>query len=210
MRTANTAGRLSSILLGISFLSLLVSCDSTDPITKPEPGEPVLQDEWKLQTTGAQLHAVWGSSSKDVFAAGTNGTILHYDGVSVTSTASGTDSWRLTGIWGSSGDNVFAADGEGPILHYDGRYWRPWTAANGNEGFDNVWGSSEDDVYFAGSHSLHSSLQRLRLRQHFDHRVGESQKRMGIVVPRCVCRRVWGNHTALRRQSVDLIAVRTV
>ena len=37
---------------------------------------------WSLIESGTQrmLNAVWGSSESDVFAAGTLGTILHYDG----------------------------------------------------------------------------------------------------------------------------------
>lgn len=37
---------------------------------------------WSAMSSGttADLHAVWGSSSSDVFAVGTDGTILHYEG----------------------------------------------------------------------------------------------------------------------------------
>jgi hypothetical protein len=41
--------------------------------------------------TGAHLMSVWGTSSNDVYAVGSNGTILHYDGTAWSQMASGTD-----------------------------------------------------------------------------------------------------------------------
>src|SRR5439155_245664 len=48
------------------------------------------------------LYGVWGSGRKDVFAVGTGGTILHYDGTSWTVQPSGTPQ-VLYGVWGSRG-----------------------------------------------------------------------------------------------------------
>ena len=37
---------------------------------------------WSRMSSGTKntLESVWGSSGRDVFAVGANGTILHYDG----------------------------------------------------------------------------------------------------------------------------------
>jgi len=63
------------------------------------------------------LYGVWGSSGNDVFAVGSDGNILHYDGSSWTPMTSGTAN-ALDGVWGSSGNDVFAVGSGGNILHY--------------------------------------------------------------------------------------------
>jgi len=65
------------------------------------------------------LSGVWGSCSHDVFAAGSRGTILHYDGVRWRAMSSGTAN-DLYGVWGSGGSDVFAVAWGGTILHYGG------------------------------------------------------------------------------------------
>ncbi len=80
-------------------------------------------DEWtEVYTYWEGLHAVWGSSSSDVFAVGTNGAIVHYNG-STWSPMSITTSHDLFGVWGSSASDVFAVWSGGTILHYDGSAW---------------------------------------------------------------------------------------
>jgi hypothetical protein len=54
---------------------------------------------------GTSQGGVWGSSGSDVFAVGSNGTILHYDGSSWSSMTSGTSAW-LFGVGGSSGSGA--------------------------------------------------------------------------------------------------------
>jgi hypothetical protein len=53
------------------------TCDADGTVTQVTAG-----DDWSPMTSGTthSLHAVWGSSSSDVFAAGSGGTILHYSG----------------------------------------------------------------------------------------------------------------------------------
>ena len=70
-------------------------------------------DAWSRMSssTSVQLTGVWGSSSSDVFAVGTLGTILHYDGNAWNVMISGTMMWvdgSCYGVWGSSSSDVFA------------------------------------------------------------------------------------------------------
>jgi hypothetical protein len=108
--------------------------------------------EWDWQNPlpqGNPLRGVWGSSGSDVFAVGWGGTILHYDGVGWTATASGTTVW-LEGVWGSSGTDVFAVGRWGTILHYDGVAWSPMSSGT-TAWLEGVWGSSGSDVFAVGN-----------------------------------------------------------
>ena len=73
---------------------------------------------WSYSTVGADLNAVWGSSATDVYAVGSSGTILHFDGNAWQAIPSGTTA-TLYGVGGSSATDVYVT-GDGTILHYDG------------------------------------------------------------------------------------------
>jgi len=64
---------------------------------------------WDLMTTPTteNLRDVWGTSDTNVYAVGTNGTILHFDGKNWKLQPSGV-TWPLGGVWGSSSSNVYA------------------------------------------------------------------------------------------------------
>jgi hypothetical protein len=66
---------------------------------------------------GNSLLSVWGSSPSNVFAVGTGGTILHYNGSMWSPMVSGTTNF-LNAVWGSSSSDVFAVGDGGTILHY--------------------------------------------------------------------------------------------
>jgi hypothetical protein len=87
-----------------------------------------------------------------VFAAGSAGTIITFDGSGWSAMNSGiTDELsQLKGIWGTSSSNVIAVGTFGTILHYDGMSWSPM--ASGTTDFLNsVWGSSADTVFAVGT-----------------------------------------------------------
>ena len=81
---------------------------------------------------GNDLHAVWGSVADNVYAAGTNGAILHYGG-SAWSIMNSPTTGDLNGIWGLSGNDIFAVGSVSyknithyltpTIIHYDGTTW---------------------------------------------------------------------------------------
>jgi hypothetical protein len=107
-----------------------------------------------LYTSG--LQAIWGSSSTDVFAVGSKGTILHYDGSSWNRMNSGT-TYLLRGVWGSSPSDVFAVGHNWEleiILHYDGTSWSEMSRGT-MMGLYSVWGSSPSDVFAVGEGVRH-------------------------------------------------------
>lgn len=63
------------------------------------------------------LHGIWGASASNLFAVGSNGIILHYDGGTWSETNFGVR-YNLNGTWGSSGNYVFAVGSPAAILHY--------------------------------------------------------------------------------------------
>lgn len=93
---------------------------------------------WEHPTpSGRLLYAIWGSSPKDVWAAGHFGTLLHFDGRfwSPVPLPDGAEV-DLYGLWGSGRDDVWAVGGtlvggspdfanpRGTVLHFDGQAWR--------------------------------------------------------------------------------------
>ncbi len=124
----------------------LVSCDEVD---------------WCLVPTSLSalytLTSVWGSASNDVWAAGSGGTILHWDGDTWTETRSGLQNTFL-GIWGSGQGDIWAVSSTEVVLHGTqlqdgGVVWenRPTSIT----GFTSVplravWGSSADHVRIGG------------------------------------------------------------
>ena len=80
-------------------------------------------NSWSSMNSGSatvNLSEVWGSSSTDVFAVGTGGTILHYDGNTWSNMPSGTSD-TLSAVWGSSSSDVYTVGTNGIILHYSGQ-----------------------------------------------------------------------------------------
>lgn len=85
------------------------------------------------------LRAVWASDASSVWAVGTGGTIVRFDGTLWSSSQSGTTA-QLNGIWGTSGSDLWAVGSKGALLHFDGAAWRV-VAAPISEDLNAVWGS---------------------------------------------------------------------
>lgn len=97
------------------------------------------------------LLGVWGSSSRDVFAVGVGGVIIHYDGVIWSQMTAPARDGDLLGVWGNSHEDVFAVGDRkrwGPVgccsdvLHFDGTGWRVLKGMTGQSLFD-VWTTPE-------------------------------------------------------------------
>jgi len=147
-------GILAVITAGRPVLALAGTMPGHDAGTLPALAPAA---SWQLMASGtmARLWGVWGSSRQDVFAVGSSGVILHYDGASWHSM----DSWTagdLHAVWGSSSSDVFAVGADhgtypptGIILHYDGVSWRRMDSGTAG-GLAGVWGSSSSDVFAVG------------------------------------------------------------
>jgi len=132
--------------------TVIATCDSVQ-------GSAVLTvDPMILEMSGnggAVLFGVGGSSATDVFAVGTTemwaccGTIMHYDGMSWSTTSAPRVSWTLLGVWASSADDVFAVGPNGTILHYDGAVWVAMESGT-TALLGGIWGSSATDVFAVG------------------------------------------------------------
>lgn len=116
---------------------------------------------WCMVTTNVSvlyaLGAVWGSGPNDVWAAGSGGTIIHYDGKTWTPTPSGVHD-TFNAVWGSGPNDVWVVSSTRLVLHGTG-------FANGTASWTNVpastdefnsallraiWGSSANDVRVGG------------------------------------------------------------
>ncbi len=113
--------------------------------------------EWCLvPTTVSPLHelmAVWGTSKNDVWAVGSGGTIIHYDGNGWTATPPRVQN-TLFDIWGSGPNDIWVVSSTEVLLHGKGfqngaAVWEnvPTSVGTFSAKFVRaVWGSSPSDV----------------------------------------------------------------
>ncbi len=113
--------------------------------------------------TSETLSGVWGSGPSDVWAVGSRGTILHWDGSRWDTSESGSRV-ALRAVWGSGPHDVWAVGTMKDVLHSSG--WQDggsrWVEATGVDGglrevsyaatgakviAPSIWGSSATDVW---------------------------------------------------------------
>lgn len=122
------------------------------------------------------IRSIYGFNSKDVWAVGAAGQILHYDGTGWTTTASGTIQ-DLNGIWGASSNDLWAVGNNRTILRYDGRQWA--SKALGSPGLTDlqaVWGNSSSVVWIVGTNSPDTEQNLVRF-------VGAAESRVTVAAP---------------------------
>jgi hypothetical protein len=71
----------------------------------------------------ANLFGVWGDTPQSVFAVGSEGKVLFFDGKTWTSQATPTVN-DLTAVWGTSAKDVWAVGFSGTVIHFDGVTWQ--------------------------------------------------------------------------------------
>ena len=137
-------------LFAIAMLAAVgCDCGTEHKSTASTPPPQPTQDAADLPKSS--LIAVWGSSSKDVWAVGDAGTILHFDGKAWTQVESGTTE-SLLGVVGHGPDDVWAVGEKATMLHFDGK---TWTADTSKESVENmsllgVWTGAKSDVWVSG------------------------------------------------------------
>jgi hypothetical protein len=65
--------------------------------------------------TTQPLYALWGRGADDVWSAGHEGTIVHWDGRAWSSEQSGTEG-ELFGLWGSDAGELWVVGEGGAVL----------------------------------------------------------------------------------------------
>jgi hypothetical protein len=98
--------------------------------------------------TAAEFFGGWASEPDDVWAVGTSGTIMHWDGTKWSDVTSSTAA-NLMNAWGSSGNDVWAVGDSGTIVHWDGAKWRSVPSGTTVD-LVAVWGDASDDVWVVG------------------------------------------------------------
>lgn len=129
-------------------LTLLAACGSDEPGT-PEPAWQIVHD----QLPGALL-SVWGTSSRDVWAVGSDTRqgggplVLHFDGTSWSELATGAtgDLWW---VFGFEAGPVFMGGSGGVILRYEGGAFTRMTTPGDGVVFG-LWGSAPDAMWAVG------------------------------------------------------------
>lgn len=79
---------------------------------------------------GNDLRAIWGSAANDIWAVGTGGTILHYDGLAWRPVDSGTNV-DLYSICGIDKDDIWVVGARGSVLEYKKGTWKSVVTISG-------------------------------------------------------------------------------
>lgn len=98
------------------------------------------------------LTDIWRATTGEMFAAGSGGLLLYFDGAVWRETASPTSS-DLLGIWGTSPRSVVSVGGDGTALKYDGTTWRELETSVDSPLFD-VWVSDERVAHIVGADGI--------------------------------------------------------
>lgn len=97
---------------------------------------------------GYNVLRIFGLTSRDVWASGDDGSLVHYDGQNWTATPSGTTK-PLFAIWGAATNDVWTVGGA--VLRWNGTVWNSVTVSVAPATkFLAVWGSSATDVWLVG------------------------------------------------------------
>ena len=116
-------------------------------------GAPVLgQGVMVPVASQANLRAAWGQG-EHLWAAGTNGTILHFDGAEWHIEDTGTPA-TLHAIFGLSPKDIWAAGDDGTVLHFDGDTWSRVGVGAYQGSLRAIWASGQDDVWVGGESGL--------------------------------------------------------
>jgi hypothetical protein len=135
-------------------------CDASDDtcVTRPVTCEETAWCPVPTPVTSQYaLTSTWGSSKNDVWAAGSGGTIIHYDGAAWKATPTGLKH-TFNALWGTSATDVWAVAAGDVILHSDGfaNGAGAWTraAAAVDENFAlpvfAVWGTATGELRLGG------------------------------------------------------------
>ncbi len=109
-------------------------CDASDPTCMAQPITCAEAAFCPVPTGVSAIHAltaVWGSSKDDVWAVGSGGTIVHWDGAVWTAAPQDQTKNTFRAVWGSGPNDVWVASATDTIFHTTGFAGGPptWTRA---------------------------------------------------------------------------------
>jgi hypothetical protein len=145
-------GRCVAREAGTVFVIAMAALLGAAPVgAQPRPAGSCTRDGWCWESPtpqGNDLHGVWGSGPKDVWAVGALGTVLRYDGAAWRRVESGVQA-RLLAVWGASSTEVWIA-GEGVVLRWDGRRLGKAAVPGPLGTLRAIWGRGARDVWIVG------------------------------------------------------------
>ena len=97
------------------------------------------------------IWSLWAISANDIWGAGVNGTLIHFDGANWSTALSGVAT-DLNSVWASGTRDVWAVGKTGKILHYNGTSWSQVPNGAVND-LHWVWGVSPTNVWAVGQNS---------------------------------------------------------
>lgn len=122
------------------------------------PAGAACQDPGLANTTN--WRALWASSASDVWVAGEQGRIFHFDGLTWQAEPSPTTS-HINTFWGFRYDDVWAGGDGGTVLHWNGLHWEKSTIGASLEIRD-LWGSDGMNLWAAAKSYTGSSGRMLK------------------------------------------------
>jgi hypothetical protein len=128
-------------LFGLFSLGLF-ACQKTEEVAPTPSPSPI---------TTKNLRAVWGSGPADLWAAGDQGTIAHFNGKAWAPSPSGTQE-NITALTGTGPADVYATGEKGAILRWDDAAWHQ-VSSEANTTLLHVWASGPNDVWAVGGDS---------------------------------------------------------
>lgn len=104
----------------------------------------------ELDRPAPALFKVWGTSATQIFAVGSRGVLLAYDGETWSQVPSGTGE-DLVSLWGRSPDDIVCVGGRsnGVLGRFDGSAWRFETLERVS-GLNGSWMAEDGTAYAAG------------------------------------------------------------
>ena len=117
-------------------------CTSTTSVC-PISGAPV----------GQSVRSFWAVSPTDIWAVGSNASVMHYDGATWTITPAASlpvpATTTLKGVWASGPTDVWAVGSAGKILHFDGQAWTS-SSSGATRDLEAISGVSKDHIWTVG------------------------------------------------------------
>ncbi|MBN9161069.1 MAG: hypothetical protein J0I07_08905 [Myxococcales bacterium] len=164
-RTVLEAGTSDGNDAGLSDGGVDADCPPSDPMCVPKPISCEEAAWCPVPTKVSSLYAltaIWGSGKDDVWASGSGGTVIHWDGSTWTPTPLPTESGlplknTFHALWGSGPNDIWVASATNLIFHTDGfkNGTATWTQLpNAVQALPvplyAAWGTGPDDLRFGG------------------------------------------------------------